>query len=216
MVPYLRARQPPAKQRIEGNVIFDSEVNMRVVMVGLVRKGMKILNRLVGGSLLLILVIPSSLQAQERSSQETEKSCRRAVQGLYNRIVGKGPKYPSAVITPELRRQLKDDEENMMDESGLIQGLDFNPIAGGQDICDRYQVGKIIPKGKRYLAEVYCLWGNKRDMDKKMVHEVMFNRGRWMIMNIHYYFYEKGKPPTHSDLLSMLKSGREGRRKNSK
>jgi hypothetical protein len=177
---------------------------------------MKILNRLVGGSLLLILAIPSSLQAQERSPQEAEKSCRQAVQGLYNRLVGKGPKYASAVISPELRRLLKEDAENKMDESGLIQGLDFDPIAGGQDICTRYVVGKIKPKGNRYLAEVYCLWDNKRDLNKRMVHEVMFNRGRWRNMNIHYYFYEKGKPPSHSDLSSMLKSDREERRKNSK
>lgn len=163
------------------------------------------LNKLVGLSLFLILAT-GLLQAQEKSPQDIERSCRKSMQGFYNQLVGKGAKTPHAVLSRELRWLLKKDEENMMDESGSIQGLDFDPIAGGQDICTRYVVGKIKPKGKRYLAEVYCEWDNKRDLDKWMVHEVMVNRGRWTIMNIHYYFSHEGKPPSHFDLLSQLKS----------
>ncbi len=100
-----------------------------------------------------------------------------------------------------------------MDEEGYIVGLDFDPLAAGNDICSHYPVGKIRCKGERYFVEVYCLWRNKKAENKKMAHEVMFNHGRWMIMNIHYYNYEKGKLTGRSDLLGILKRLREERRK---
>lgn len=175
-----------------------------------------VLSKLAGWSLFFILATPSLLQAQERSSQGIEKSCRQAVQGFYNQFVGKGPKYRGALISPDLKRQLKEDEENNMDASGYIVGLDFDPIAAGNDICTRYLADNVRRKGDRYFVEVYCFWGNKKAVDQKMVHEVMLNRGRWIIANIHYYSYEKGKPAQHSDLLSILKGLREERKKQSK
>jgi hypothetical protein len=177
---------------------------------------MTILDKLISWSVFLILATPGSLQAQERSRFEIEKSCLQAVQGFYNKFVGKGPKYPSAVLSRELHRQLKEDNENKMDAEGHIVGLDFDPIAAGNDICTRYKVGRVWRRGDRYFVEVFCFWENKKEEDEKMVHELTLNRGRWLIMNIHYYHYEKGKPAEHSDLLSMLKVNQEERRKKPK
>ena len=175
---------------------------------------MRVSNKIIGWSLCLIFATCGPLRAQERSPQDIEKSCRQAVQRFYNRFVGKGPKYPSAMLSRELRRQLKDDQDHKMDENGLIAGLDWDPIAQGNDICTRYETGKVTRKGDRYLVEVFCVWDNERDKGQKMRHEVMFSRGRWVIVNIHYYIYEKGKLTSDSDLLSILKKIREGRRKN--
>lgn len=172
---------------------------------------MRISNKIVGWSLFLILVASGSLQAQEKNPQEAAASCRKAMQGFYNQVVGKGPKSPSAVLSPELRRQLKDDQDNKMDENGLIQGLDFDPIAGGNDVRERYEVGKVTSRGNRYLVEIYGVWGKKRETSQKMVHEVIHSRGRWVIMNIHYYSYENGKLTGRSNLLTMLKELREAR-----
>jgi hypothetical protein len=118
-------------------------------------------------------------------------------------------------ITPFL--WFKEDEEaQARDTSGYIVGLDFDPIAGGNDICTRYVVGKIRLRGAHHWVEVYCIWGSKREEKPHMVLEVVPARGRWVIVNFHYYHYEKGKPPEHSDLLSILKTLREDRQKNSR
>jgi hypothetical protein len=177
---------------------------------------MNISRKLAGWSLFFIFVASGSLRAQGRNLQETPESCRQSMQRFYNQLVGKGPKYPRAVLSPELRWLLKDDAHNKMDENGLIQGLDYDPIANGQDICERYVAGKVTRKGNRYLVEITCLWGNKKSADNSMRHEVRFSRGRWMIMNIHYSYYEKGKLTGHADLLSILKKSRADRLKNSK
>lgn len=174
---------------------------------------MRISKTLVGCSLFLIFVASSSLQAQGSNLQDTPESCRKAMQGFYNKVDGKGPKSPSAVLSPELRWLLKDDEDNKMIADDLIQGLDYDPIANGQDTYDRYEPGKVTRKGNRYLVEINCFWGNKKAEKNKMVHEVMFNRGRWMIMNIHYSDYENGKLISRSNLLSTLKELREARQK---
>src|ERR1044072_5652165 len=102
-----------------------------------------------------------------------------------------------------------------MDDNGYIVGLDWDPIAYGQDYFERYEAGKVTRKGNRYLVEITCRWDNKKSPNK-MRHEVMFNRGLWMIMNIHYYDYEQGTPPQHTDLLSILQEVRKERRKKSK
>lgn len=177
---------------------------------------MRISNKIVGWSLLLILVATGSIQGKGRSPQETPESCRNAMQRFYNAFIGKGPKTPRAVLSPELLWLLKDDEDNKMDKDGLIQGLDYDPIANGQDTCDRYIAGKVTRKGNRYLVEITCIWGGKKREDNLMSHEVKFNRGRWMIMNIHYSDYENGKLTHSSDLLSILRKSRADRLKNSK
>jgi hypothetical protein len=176
---------------------------------------MSISKKIVGWCLCLILATAGSIQAQEKNSQDMEKSCRRAMQGFYNGVVGKGRKYPSAVLSRELDRQIQDDDDHGQDENGLITGLDWSPIAGGNDICTRYEAGKVTRKGDRFLVEISCFWG-KEKANKLMKHEVMHSRGRWVIMNIHYYQYEKGKLTDYFDLLSTLKKSREDRRKNAK
>jgi hypothetical protein len=183
---------------------------------------MNISLKLVGCCLLLMLVTTGSLQAQEKSPQDIQKSCRNFVQGFYDKFVqaqktDKPTHYPfDSALSPELRRQLKEDYAAQdADPSGDIVGLDFDPIAAGNESYDRYEVGEVSRKGERYWVEVYCLWGKKRDMDQKMVHEVMFSRGRWMIMNIHYYHYKNGKLLDHDDLLNILKELREKRQKKS-
>jgi hypothetical protein len=184
---------------------------------------MNISKKLVGCCLLLILVTAGSLQAQEKSPQDMEKSCRAFLQGFYDKFVrAQKSNNPTSysyeqALGPELRRQLKADRDAQeKDTSGDIVGLDFDPIAAGNDVSDRYEVGTVTRKGDRFLVEVYNFWGKKRDASQKMVHEVMSSGGRWLIMNIHYYYYKKGKLSSQDDLLSMLKALREERRKNSK
>jgi hypothetical protein len=50
---------------------------------------MKVSNKMIGWCLCFILVTAGVLQAQEKSPQGVEKSCRQAVQRFYNQFVGK-------------------------------------------------------------------------------------------------------------------------------
>ena len=183
---------------------------------------MNVSHKQVGCCLFVILIATGSLQAQEKSPQEIQKSCRDFVQGFYDKFVrsqktSKPTNYLlDQALSPELRRQLKEDREAQeSDTSEEIVGLDFDPIAAGNEVYDRYEGGGVRHKGDRYWVDVYCLWGKKRDASQKMVHEVMLSRGRWMIMNIRYYQYKRGELSDQYDLLSTLKVLREGRRKNS-
>jgi hypothetical protein len=182
----------------------------------------KHLYKLAGCCLLLSLVTTGSLRAQENSPADPLKSCRDFLQGFYNKFVranssSKPTKFSyEPYLGPELRRRLKEDRDAQeKDTSGEIVGLDFDPIAAGNDIYTRYEVGEVTPKGERYWVEVYGYWEKKRDRDQKIIHEVMSVGGRWMIMNIRYYHYQNGKLVSQHDLLSTLKELREERRKKS-
>lgn len=125
---------------------------------------MKISQRRIGYCLLLMLITTGSLQAQEKSPEDIQKSCRNFVQAFYDKFVraqksSKPPNYASdPALHPELRRLLKEDREAQdRDTSGDLAGLDFDPIAAGNEVYDRYEAGEVKPKGDRYWVEVFCL-----------------------------------------------------------
>jgi hypothetical protein len=47
----------------------------------------------------------------------------------------------------ELSRMLKEDSEAQAKVKTEIVGLDFDPVLGGQDACERYEVRKVTIKG---------------------------------------------------------------------
>ena len=79
-----------------------------------------------------------------------------------------------------------------------------------QDPGDRYVVGEITRKGDRYWAAVYGIWDGKKNKTPSVVPELMFNHGRWLLLNFHY---ERSAYPQNENLLSLLKGLREEWRK---
>lgn len=174
---------------------------------------MRISNRLVGWSLFFVLATSVSLHAQETSPKDIQKSCRNLVLGFYNHP----GRRKSDSLDARLRRLLKEDEEAQdKDTSGYIVGLDFDAFLGGNDPPEGpFVVGRIIPKGNSYWAEVHNISSGKKSKQPVVVPEVMFKRGRWVLVNFHYPEYENGKLVGYGDLVGALKALREERRKKS-
>jgi hypothetical protein len=184
----------------------------------LFRRGevMSIAIRLVCISLFLV-VASGTLRAQTHGSRDLEKSSREFVQRFYDRLVDasrEGPLTGAAVgfpIDPELDRLLTEDREAAKAFPGEIAGLDFDPFAGGTDVCARYEAGRVERRGDRYFVEVYCNWrGDKKEKRPHLAMELSHVDGQWTIMNMHYYSYEDGQPP-RTNLVSDLKVVREER-----
>ena len=182
-------------------------------------------------SLFFFLATTSSLRAQEKSPQDIEKSCSAFVQGFYDWYVpqwltddlhsdslfkrwqaSRDPlKQRKYRLSAELVRRLKEDRAAQDKAPGDIVGLDFDPYIGGNaGPVGRYVVGKITPKAKHYLAEVtpQTSVGGKKPV---VAAEVAFDNEQWIIVNFHYYLYEKGKPTQRFDLLTTLTELREQR-----
>jgi hypothetical protein len=147
-----------------------------------------------------------------QSSQELQKASRQAVQGFYNHLLGKRPQYPRAVLSRELRRQLKKDEDaQARNTDGGIVGLDFDPfLATNGDPYEHYLAGKVTVKSDRYWVEVYGRPSREKSEKPVVVPELMFKDGRWIIVNFHY---GKSEYPVNENLLSLLKFLRADRQK---
>ncbi len=150
-----------------------------------------------------------------QSSQELQKASRQAVQGFYNHLLGKRPQYPRAVLSRELRRRLKEDEEaQARNTDGGIVGLDFDPfLSTNGDPYEHYLAGQVTVKSDRYWVEVYGRPSREKPEKPVVVPELLFKDGRWIIVNFHY---GKSEYPVNENLLSLLKFLRADRQKNSK
>jgi hypothetical protein len=169
--------------------------------------------------ILTMIAASGPSRGQTQGSRGLEQSSRDFVQRFYDRLVDASRQGPRAgpgtgfPIDPELNRLLTIDEVEAKAFPGEIAGLDFDPFAGGNDVCTRYEVGRVERRGDRYLVDVHCNWrGDKREQRPHLAVELNDSLGRWTIMNMHYYSYEDGLPPRTTDLVSTLKVVREERK----
>ena len=155
-------------------------------------------------SLGVLVATSSTLHAQEKTTQETQQSCRNFAQGFYDWYVPKlnsggsyatALKFKSRAFSAELFRLLKAASVHDAKSNDDVF-LDFEPILGGQDWPKRVVADKARIKGDR------C-WVNNA--------ELLFKDGGWIFVNFHYG-KDKG-----DDLLSILRSDfREPKQKHPK
>ena len=173
---------------------------------------------------------------EERSRIQTKpddspnnKSCRAFVREFYDWYAGTDGKsrrtkdvveYRSSSLSPELFRDLKEEEEIQARTSDEITGLDFDPIVGSQDGGDSFVVGDVTNKDDHYLVDVYGIDQNiKRKgpgIKRKspgVTAELILKDGQWIFVNFHYpgVTGEDGH-----DLLTDLKELQDERQKQSK
>jgi hypothetical protein len=159
--------------------------------------------------------------AAAREADAREADCRRFVQKFYDWYVD-GPRkqigFEMAIakkpgsFSRELLRGLREDAAAQRKSPGELVGLEFDPFLNSQDTAERYQVGKVIRKGGRFLAEVYAHYrGGNKPMQPAVVAELRSERGRWVFVNFHY---GKGKTESKNEnLLSVLAVLRKDRAK---
>lgn len=59
-----------------------------------------------------------------------------------------------AVLSAELRSYLKADLNKKAHDSGMIEGIDFDPFLGGQDPCPHFEINKSRIEQAHYLVNV--------------------------------------------------------------
>lgn len=167
---------------------------------------------------LLLAAFVGVPRAHGGSNGKTSEAVRGFVQGFYNWYVPEALKtqdepvwnvalkYKPSAFSPALLRALKEDSEAQAKANGEIVGLDFDPLLNTQDPCDRYEVGAVTHHEDRYLVEVYGVCAGKRNQKPDVIAEVARREGSWAFVNFHY-------PTIGRDLLSTLRTLREGRRK---
>jgi hypothetical protein len=101
-------------------------------------------------------------------------------------------------LAPELLQALKRDYEAQAQDNDYIVGLDFDPFLAASDPCDRYEVGKIVKKGKGYWAEIHGVGGCASHDEPDLFAELTSRNGDWKFVNFHY------PGPFAKDLLSLL------------
>lgn len=176
-------------------------------------------------SLMLGLVLCGSLHMRgENPSPGIQKSCQQFVRGFYNWYAPKAQaggsvaasdlalKQRRALFSAELVRALREDSEAQASAHETIVGLDFDPFIHAQDTADRYATGKITIKGNTCWAEVYGIQSGKKGVTPDITPELLNKNGRWIFVNFHY---PNASRPEFENLLDLLKSLRNWRRKHS-
>lgn len=163
----------------------------------------------------------SSGQARAHS---TEAACQTFVQGFYDRYLkltrGTHNGTPSdieikrrpAIFSRELRQRLAEDLAASSRNKDEVVGLDFDPFLNSQDVADRYVVRKVVRIGQRYRVEVHAVTEGKQTATPVVIPELVRSGSGWVFVNFHYR--DPQNPSAKSDLLSILRQLRAGRRKN--
>jgi len=102
-------------------------------------------------------------------------------------------------FTVKLARALAADEAAQAKASGEIVGLDFDPFLNSQDPDKRYQVGKIMHTGQRFLVEIHGVVDGKAVAKPEVVADVVRVGGKYRFENFLY-------PENGGNLLSVLKT----------
>jgi hypothetical protein len=164
-----------------------------------------------------------TVSCQTAGEQETEQSCRKFVQAFYDWYLSKDPasgklsapsmdavlKREADVLSPELYRSLKEDDDAQENCPGEICGLDFDPFLGSQDASAHFAAVTVTRKGSSYWVDVYGIESGKRR--EHVIPELTQQNGRWIFVNFHY---GKNKWTSDANLLSILKSLSNERQKN--
>ncbi len=174
---------------------------------------------LVYSSLCISLLVSGQAHGQQKADRTAKQSCRKFVQSFYDWYVRatQNTGYEAAVkrrrsaFSPELLRRLNEDLAAQKKVPGEIVGLDFDPFLNAQDIAPKYTVGKVHQKGDRYLVQVFGIWSGKKGEIPSVEPELKRADGRWVFLNFHYHTDKKN--PANENLLNVLKSLREERKK---
>ena len=123
----------------------------------------------------------------------------------------KGPAFESAIkrgatlFSAELRSALMADAAAQSKVPEHIVGIDFDPFLNSQDPAGRYETGKVIEQGNRYLFDIHAVIEGDKQLRPAVIAEVEQQSGNWVFVNFRY--------PEGSDLLSTLRKLSESRRK---
>ncbi|MDB4900718.1 MAG: hypothetical protein JWN53_2526, partial [Gemmatimonadetes bacterium] len=101
-----------------------------------------------------------------------------------------------------------DAEAEAKAEVGQTVGIDFDPFLSGQDPCEHYETGKAIRRNGSYLVDILGVCAGHRIKKPLVVAELKPEDHSWVFVNFHY-------PRLHGNLLSVLRSLREQRGRNS-
>ena len=162
---------------------------------------------------LTLLALPCSLFAQTGAPRDF-------VQGFYNWYVplalkdtaepafNLALKSRSAAFNPELLNALREDSAAQAKVTGDIVGLDFDPFLYSQDPDASFEFGAATQKGAGNRVDIFAMRSGKKSAKPAVTAEVVQKDGRWVFVNFHY--------PDGTDLLSILKTLRDERKKSAK
>ena len=107
-------------------------------------------------------------------------------------------------LTPALFRALRDDLDAQAKATDEIVGIDFDPMVGGQDPCERYEVGPVRGQGAAYTAPVYGVCEGVGHPEPDAVAVLTPTNGGWQVADVRH-------PSVHGNLLDALGLAREDR-----
>jgi len=102
------------------------------------------------------------------------------------------------VLSPELIRLIKKDEDESKAAGGDIVNLDFDPFLNSQDAQGKYVVGRVVIARDRCRATLAA---------GHMDAELQKSGSIWLFVNFHYSYYSedgKKKEFPNDDLLHIL------------
>jgi hypothetical protein len=158
---------------------------------------------------LVLLMMACSLTAQMNGPHHVGNSPRTFVEKFYTWYVpralsddttagwNKTLKSIRSDMSPQLVKLLEEDSAAQAKCEELV-GLDFDPFLNTQDPAERYEVGKIAQKGKRYQAEIYSVRSGQRSEKPDVIAEVAQRDGHWFFVNFSY-------SSIGTDLVKILK-----------
>ncbi|MBX9938313.1 MAG: hypothetical protein K2Y32_03640 [Candidatus Obscuribacterales bacterium] len=156
-------------------------------------------------------VATGNSKAQSHSLSKADESlCRQFVVDFYKWYAPKhtledAVKERGSQFSAKLYKALVKDIDAAGKSPDEIVGLDFDPILNGQDIADRYRVGKCRKKDGKYFVDVYSEWKDPSVPKSKgpdIVTELSMQNGRYVFDNFHY---GETKFKENENLLSILK-----------
>ncbi len=155
------------------------------------------------------------------SATDLKKSCHQFVQSFYTWYLSKAVscnsdialKKKKSAFSAELYKRLEEDRAVAAKTPDEVVGLDFDPFTNSQDPSDKYVVGTIVPKGDKYLVDVYGIREGKKSPKPEVVPELAYKNGQWQFVNFHY---GKSEYPQNENLLSVLKALKTDREKTAK
>ncbi len=165
---------------------------------------------------LLSMSLPYSLRPQAKKGLHTQKSVRIFVAGFYNWYVpialsdsstpacNQALRIKRSSFSSKLAEALGEDADAQAKADGDLVGLDFDPFLNSQDPSDRYEVGKITPKGERYSVAIYGMISDKRSKTPDVIAVVERHNGHWQFVNFYY-------PTNGGNLLTVLRFLRKSR-----